>query len=116
MKDEEYQALICTAWETENSGVSPVVDVQSRLSEGQKSLMLRSRRKFKRATDTLKKKKEQLLELQRCASPDLDGAIKILQAEIKEILEREDMWWKKRSKQNWYLHGDRKYSVFPLVG
>jgi hypothetical protein len=71
-----------------------------------------SRRKFGGAADTLKKKKEQLLSLQRSASPALAGAIKTLQAEIEEISEREDMRRKQRSKQKWYQHGDRNTQYF----
>jgi hypothetical protein len=44
--------------------------------------------------------------------PGLDAAIRLLQSEISEILEREDMRWKQRAKQNWYAHGDINTQFF----
>jgi hypothetical protein len=58
VKDEKYQALIRTAWEARSVGLSPIVDVQYRLTSCQKSLSMWSQRKFGGAADTLKKKKE----------------------------------------------------------
>jgi hypothetical protein len=112
VKDEEYQALVRAAWEVNSAILSPIEDVQSRLTSCQKTLSLWSQSKFGRAANILQKKKEELLSLQSRANPALAGAIKTLQADIEKILEREDMRWKQRSKQNWYLLGDRNTQYF----
>ncbi|XP_062145461.1 uncharacterized protein LOC133852722 [Alnus glutinosa] len=38
--------------------------------------------------------------------------IKKVQNEISDMLEREDMRWKQRAKQNWYVNGDRNTKYF----
>lgn len=44
--------------------------------------------------------------------PDQWEAIKKLQGEIEFLMEREDLRWKQRSKQNWYQNGDRNTPFF----
>jgi hypothetical protein len=112
VKDEEYQNIVRNAWEEEVVGVRPIVDVQVKLSNCQRSLITWSKRKFGRDADLLKQKKAHLLLLQQRVRPASVVSIKCLQAEIEEILERDDMRWKQRSKQNWYLKGDRNTQYF----
>jgi hypothetical protein len=88
------------------------MDIQSRLSACQKALSQWSKQKFGRDTELLKQKRERLLELQRSSRSEQSVAIKHLQEDIDIILEREDVRWKQRAKQNWYRHGDRNTQFF----
>jgi hypothetical protein len=57
--------------------------------------------------EILKKKKQQLKDLQNRSKLGSLEEIKAIQAEINDILEREDVRWKQRAKQHRYLSGDR---------
>jgi hypothetical protein len=59
-----------------------------------------------------KKKTKRLLELQSHEPPAVDANIRQLQSEIDTILEREDLRWKQKAKQNWYRHGDHNTQYF----
>jgi hypothetical protein len=50
--------------------------------------------------------------LQQAENHSNQGAIKKLQDEINTMLEQEDVHWKQRSKQNWYMQGDRNTKFF----
>jgi hypothetical protein len=65
--------------------------------------------------EQLKIKMKQLASLQSRECPDLVEAIKKLQGEIDGIMEREDIKWKQRAKQNWYREGDWN-TVFSCMG
>jgi hypothetical protein len=110
--DEEYHGVVLSAWEGEIIGEEPVRAVQQRLCSCQKQLTSWSKKKFGQAEKMLKKKKKHLLQLQSQTRPVFDPAIKALQAEIDEILAREDLHWKQRAKQNWCLKGDCNTQFF----
>ena len=50
--------------------------------------------------------------LQRNEGPENSEAIKSLNVEIELLLEKEDLRWKQRAKQNWYNKGDRNTQYF----
>jgi hypothetical protein len=83
-----------------------------RLSSCQRELLRWSKSKFGKVDELLKKKKKQLLELQNRSNSGSLEEIKSIQGEINEILEREDMRWKQRPKQHWYLAGDKNTQFF----
>jgi hypothetical protein len=89
-----------------------MLDVQCRLSICQQQLSRWSWKKFRNAAEQLKIKMKQLASLQSRECPDLVEAIKKLQGEIDGIMEREDIKWKQRAKQNWYREGDRNTQYF----
>lgn len=51
----------------------------------------------------------------KCESPD-NMEIKNLQRKIDLILEREDIKWKQRAKQNWFQNGGRNTQFFFMHG
>jgi hypothetical protein len=55
---------------------------------------------------------KQLLRIQGGELPRNAATIKLIQGEIDGILEREDVKWKQRAKQNWYRDGDRNTQYF----
>lgn len=57
----------------------------------------------------MKKKTKELEILQQVENLGKQEAIKHLQFEIDFILEPEDIRWKQRAKQNWYMQGDKNH-------
>lgn len=110
--DPDYSNIIKEAWGQNVATESRMMDIQSRLSACQKALSRWSKQKFGRDAELLKQKRERLLELQRSSRSEQSVAIKHLQEDIDIILEREDVRWKQRAKQNWYRHGDRNTQFF----
>lgn len=60
----------------------------------------------------MKKKREQLRDIQQGSHSSSVQEIKVIQEEINEILECEDLRWKQRAKQHWYKAGDRNTHFF----
>jgi hypothetical protein len=112
IRDVEYQNLIQNAWKQDRQEGATIRGIQYRLSSCQRELKRWSGSKSGKLNVLLKKKREQLRDIQqRCNSSSLEE-IKALQSEINEILEREDLRWKQRAKQHWYLSGDRNTQFF----
>jgi hypothetical protein len=111
-RDAEYQGLIHYAWEQDRQEGDFILGIHHRLSSCRRELIRWSKSKFGKAKELLKKKKEQLMELQKRSNSSSLEETKALQVEINEILEREDLRWKQRAKQNWYLSGDRNTQFF----
>jgi hypothetical protein len=99
-------------WEQNRFEGDSILGIMHRLSSCQRELLRWSNRKFGKVDETLKKKKEQLLELQNRSNLGSLEEIKSIQAEINDILEHEDMRWKQRAKQHWYLAGDKNTQFF----
>lgn len=104
--DPECRDVIKAAWEKEGGGVCRLKDIHGRLLACQKSLTLWGKRKFGMDAEILKQKSKRLLELQGDNHPNQVEAIKQIQKEINDILDREDIKWKQRAKQNWFCQGD----------
>jgi hypothetical protein len=111
-RDAEYQGLIQSAWEQDRQEGDSILGIMHRLFSCQRELLRWSKIKFGKVDEMLKKKKKQLLELQNRSNSGSLKEIKSIQAEINEILEREDMRWKQWAKQHWYLAGDKNTQFF----
>jgi hypothetical protein len=110
--DPECHDVIKAAWEQEGGEVDQLKDILGRLSACQKSLTHWGKRKFGKDAEILKQKSKRLLELQGNNHPNQVEAIKQIQKDINNILDREDIKWKQRAKQNWYCQGDRNTKFF----
>jgi hypothetical protein len=110
--DEECGSVIKSAWEVEGLHANRITAVRNKLQQCQKVLFGWNRRKFGDTEERLKSKNNELAKLQQAESSSNQGAVKKLQDEIDEILEQEDVRWKQRSKQNWYMQGDRNTKFF----
>jgi hypothetical protein len=110
--DDECGSVIKSAWEAEGLHANRITVVRNKLQQCQKVLSGWSRRKFGDTEERLKSKNKELVKLTQAESSSNQGAIKKLQDEIDEILEQEDVRWKQRSKQNWYMQGDRNTKFF----
>jgi hypothetical protein len=111
-RDAEYQSLIQSVWNQDRLEGDSILGIMHRLSSCQRELLRWSKRKFGKVDELLKKKKEQLLELQNRSNSGSLEEIKTIQTEINDILEHEDMRWKQRAKQHWYLAGDKNTQFF----
>jgi hypothetical protein len=111
-KDVEYSSIVQSAWGGNSVGESDIQAVQTKLSSCQHTLSWWSKKKFGQSEENLKRKKKQLLDLQSVSRPGTAMDIKRIKAEIDEILLREDLHWKQRSKHNWYQNGDRNTQFF----
>jgi hypothetical protein len=61
----------------------------------------------------IKQIQEELLSLnQRHGTMDLSNQIKDKEAELDNLLEGEEMWWRQRSRADWLQHGDKNTSFF----
>jgi hypothetical protein len=110
--DTECHEISKAAWEREVVESNQLREVQDRLSACQKDLAQWSKEKFGRDTEILKQKRKRLLQLQGNNSPSHVEDIKQIQKEIDDLLEREDIKWKQRAKQNWFSQGDRNTKFF----
>lgn len=110
--DPECRDIIKAVWEQEVFEANRMKDIQFRLSACQINLTRWSKQKFEKDAELLKLKSKSLLELQRNNCPDQVDSIKQIQKEIDDILEREDVKWKQRAKQNLYRQGDRNTQFF----
>jgi hypothetical protein len=112
MLDEEYHDMVKQAWEEGDTGGTSFLMARLKLASCQAGLKRWSVRKFGNADRVLKKKRKQLVELQKLASKGNAADIKNLQQEINFILEQEDIRWKQRAKQNRYNSGDQNTPFF----
>jgi exonuclease III len=110
--DEECSTVIKEAWSKEGEGATNMGNVRQKLNSCQRKLMCWSSRKFGSADKLIKEKTKLLAQLQQNERGDRWEEIKRVQAEIDFILEQEDVKWKQRGKQNWYLNGDRNTPFF----
>ncbi|XP_062171134.1 uncharacterized protein LOC133876926 [Alnus glutinosa] len=111
-RDADYQGLVQSVWEQNNLEGDSISGVQAKLASCQKELGRWSRSKFGKSYDLLRRKKDQLRAIQGRANGNSVQEIKALQMEINEILEREDLRCKQRTKQHWYRFGDRNTKFF----
>jgi hypothetical protein len=110
--DPECHDISKAAWEREVMESNQLKEIQVRLSACQKDLSQWSKAKFGRDTEILKQKSKRLLQLQGNNSPNHVEDIKQIQKDIDDLLEREDIKWKQRAKQNWFSQGDRNTKFF----
>ena len=102
-----YQQVVEEAWNAE-----PNEDALSKLSECRISLRKWSKGILGDSATQIKRKTLEVEELQRNEGPENSEAIKSLNAEIELLLEKEDLYWKQRAKQNWYKEGDQNTQYF----
>jgi hypothetical protein len=112
MHDEEYNAIVRTAWEEAGNETIDASSVAHKLARCQTRLSSWSSRKFRRVDKELEKKTKTLEVLQRNENEGNWEEIRRLKGEIESILEHEDIKWKQRAKQNWYANGDRNTPFF----
>ena len=105
--EEGYQQVIEEAW-----NAAPNDDAVSKLTKCQTSLQKWSKGKLGDNVAQIKQKTHKLEALQRNKGPENSEDIKKLNAEIELLLEKEDLRWKQRAKQNWYKDGDRNTQHF----
>jgi hypothetical protein len=107
--DEEYGSVLKDAW---NGGIARNHDAHYNLLHCQPVFSWWSLNKFGNTTRSLREKSRRLEDLQCNEVQNNREEIKCPQSEIDLILEQEDLKWKQRSQQNWYLHGDRNTPFF----
>lgn len=66
----------------------------------------------KHDSDSLNEKTAQLHKLQEVEGPQNTVKIKELQKEIGEMLDKEDLKWRRGAKRTWYIFGDRNTKYF----
>jgi hypothetical protein len=63
----------------------------------------------------IKQAQEELMQLnQRHGSMDLSQQIKDKENELDNLLDREEIWWKQRSRVDWLQHGDNNTKYFHM--
>jgi hypothetical protein len=112
MLDDEFDQIVCDAWDEGGLGGSKMQQVRQKLSSCQSGLTRWSARKFGNAERVLKEKTKILGILQKEEGPSNWDEIKRLQTEIDFILDQEDLRWKQRAKQNWYQVVDQNMPFF----
>jgi hypothetical protein len=98
--DPECHDIIKAAWEQDVFESNQLKDIQVRLSACQRNLTRWSKVKFRKDAEILKQKSKRLLELQGNNNSDQVEVVKQIQKDIDDILEREEVKWKQRAKQN----------------
>ena len=105
--EEDYQQVIEATW-----NAAPKDDAISKLSECRTSLQKWSKGKLGDTMAQIKRKTQDLKMLQRSEGLENSEVINNLNAEIELLLEKVDLRWKQRAKQNWYKNGDRNTQYF----
>ena len=100
------------AWSKDGTA-STLAGVAQKLREVQKSLMTWSRKDFGSVTWNIKKKRQKLKELtEKSRQGENEELIKQTGAELDELLPREEIMWRQRSRATWIKEGDQNTKFF----
>ncbi|XP_059446325.1 uncharacterized protein LOC132177864 [Corylus avellana] len=110
-KQPSNKNLIKTVWSVNSPGPNPWQSFSNKV-ERCKRVIKRWQIKEKGQVDQqIKKKTEQLKNLQMVETQPEGEKIHMLQQEVNELIEKEELQWRQRAKEHWLKNGD-KNTVF----
>ncbi|PWA79435.1 hypothetical protein CTI12_AA200820 [Artemisia annua] len=105
LRDESFHNVVRDAWTSglatgrESDPCSIVEECAARISEWNKN-------SFGHVQKSIRAKQKRLQMLQSCFDSSTEGQQHILKEEIKELLTREEVMWKQRSRIQWLREGE----------
>ncbi|XBI18439.1 hypothetical protein VPH35_060221 [Triticum aestivum] len=109
---QSLEPTVKETWDMEGPAKS-LADVMQKLGSVQKSLTEWSKKNFGSITWNIKKKRQRLKKLlERPYRNETEMLVKKVSAELDELLIREEMMWRQRSRATWIREGDQNIKFF----
>jgi exonuclease III len=112
VKDEQSKDVVQQAWSLDTAEGSPMFQVFEKLKHCRVSLIAWSKERFGKLASRIKEKRKRLQELSNVNPIDLSAEILALQDEINDLLEKEEIFWRQRSRVAWMQDGDQNTRFF----
>ena len=111
-RDPSLPSVIEEAWNI-SPACSSLVDLKGKLNNTRDHLKDWSRNNFGSVTKDIKKKRNRIDALwKKPRSPSRDVEVQKISNELDELLHREEIMWRKISRVDWLLEGDRNTKYF----
>jgi hypothetical protein len=110
--EEECKEVIANAWNSEVVEGRPMFQVVEKLKGCRGSLIAWSKVKFGFLASTIKHKRVQLQNLLIAFLGNESPDIRLLQDELNVLLEKEEVYWRQRSRVAWMKEGDKNTKFF----
>jgi exonuclease III len=111
-KKEGPKEIIKQAWRPKERQKNSWQEIKLNMKDSKRELLRWRRKEVQPTCENIAKKSDLLCQLQGVVGPTRRGEIRKLQAELRELLEQEDMMWRQRAKMHWMKEGDKNTRFF----
>ena len=112
LKEDDYNSVVKAVWE-ENGSADPVRNLSEKLSQCASKLSIWSKERFRNFGKQIEDKSREIDRLYNVTGkPGIMEKIKHLESVMEGLLEREEIFWKQRSRIDWLQVGDRNTKFF----
>ena len=112
-RESSLPEVIQEAW-TMGADASTLGDINDKMKVTMTKLVSWSKDKIGNVRKKIKDLREKLGELRNIGLLDTDNEVHSVKKELEEMLHREEIWWKQRSRITWLKEGDRNTRYFHL--
>ena len=107
MEEEDCKKIIKQAWQVKGTSDGTWQGVQKKLQDSKNGLLQWRKVNVRPNEVVIRKKKEQLTALQEDKVAAEGGLQKKLKEELANLMDKEDLFWRQRARENWLKWGDR---------
>jgi exonuclease III len=111
-KEEQCRGVIGKAWSEDTREGSRMFKVTEKLKKCRVSLIAWSQERFGSLAASIKLKREQLQHETNLSISGLSSRLVELQTELNGLLEKEEIFWRQRSRISWMSEGDKNTKFF----
>ncbi|XP_073359913.1 uncharacterized protein [Aegilops tauschii subsp. strangulata] len=113
IRHEKYEEMIVEAWDAANSGEEGLAAVWQKLGSMAGSMQRWEREVFGSIRKKIKLLKAQLLEAkERALSTGYQQEVRDIEEQLREVYEREEIMYRRRSRVDWLKAGDQNTQYF----